>query len=136
MVVYTRLDTFIERIFSNARHAVGDGDGGQVRTASERRISNARHAVGDGDGGQAKAICERSISNARHPSLNDSFFDIFTVAIPRGVVVVRVIVVHRPTARNGEDTSCLYIRPSKVDTTFTSGVGKGIRAYHAHKQNE
>ena len=27
MVVYTRLDTIMERTISNARHIVGDGDG-------------------------------------------------------------------------------------------------------------
>ena len=56
----------MERIISNARHAVGDGDGGKARATRERIPSNARHAVGDGDGGKAKAILERLTSNARH----------------------------------------------------------------------
>ena len=44
-----------ERIISNARHTIGDGDGGKARAIRERMISNARHAVADGDGGKAKA---------------------------------------------------------------------------------
>ena len=47
MVVRTLLDTIRERIISNARHTVGDGDGGQARAAIERTLSNARHTVGD-----------------------------------------------------------------------------------------
>ena len=40
----------IKRIVSNARHGVGDGDGGQTSATRERPFSNARHGVGDGVG--------------------------------------------------------------------------------------
>ena len=56
----------MERIISNARHAVTDGDGGKAFAIRERFFSNARHTVGDGDGGKARAIIERFFSNARH----------------------------------------------------------------------
>ena len=46
----------IERFTSNARHTIGDGDGGKARAIKERIISNARHTIGDGDGGEARAI--------------------------------------------------------------------------------
>jgi len=55
-----------ERITTNARHAIGDGDGGKARATLERRTSNARHTVGDGDGGKAGAITKRIISNAHY----------------------------------------------------------------------
>ena len=63
LVVYTLLDTIKERRISNARHAIGDGDGGKAIAAIERRISNARHTIGNGDGGKAGATRERIISN-------------------------------------------------------------------------
>ena len=66
MVVYTLLDTSFERITSNTRHTIGDGDGGKAIATRERFTSYARHAVGDGDGGKARAAIERIISNARH----------------------------------------------------------------------
>ena len=37
-----------ERIFINARYAVGDGDGGQACATRERRTTDAGYAVGDG----------------------------------------------------------------------------------------
>ena len=45
----------MESKFSNARHAFGDGDGGEVGATIESPVSNARHAirhvvVGDGGG--------------------------------------------------------------------------------------
>ena len=40
-----------ESFISNARHAVGDGDGGQFGAFSESLIPYTRHAVGDVDGG-------------------------------------------------------------------------------------
>jgi len=43
-------------MISNARHTVGDGDGGKARAISERTTSNARHATAYGDGGKARAI--------------------------------------------------------------------------------
>ena len=47
MVVKAYLNTINERIISNARHTIGDGDGGKARAIKERTISNARHTVGD-----------------------------------------------------------------------------------------
>ena len=55
-----------ERITSNARHVIGDGDGGKARAFTERIISNARHTVADGDRGKARALTERILSNACH----------------------------------------------------------------------
>ncbi len=46
MVVYRSLNTKFERSVSDARHAVGDGDGGQAAAVKERMVSDARHAVG------------------------------------------------------------------------------------------
>ena len=66
LVIYTCLDTIIERTTSNARHTIGDGDGGKAGAILERIISNARHTIGDGDRGKARAITERTTSNARH----------------------------------------------------------------------
>ena len=63
MVVKAYLNTILERIISNARHTIGNGDGGQARAFIESLTSNGRHAVADGDGGQARAIKERIISN-------------------------------------------------------------------------
>ena len=57
---------FSECTIFNARHAVGDGDGGKARAIRERTFSNARHTVADGDGGKARAFRERIISNACH----------------------------------------------------------------------
>ena len=69
-ILYQRNDSWnirsIERIISNARHAVADRDRGEARATRERFQSNARHTVGDGDGGEARAIIERITSNARH----------------------------------------------------------------------
>ena len=53
-----------ESIISNARYAIGDGDGGQRRATIESIISNTRYAVGDGDRGEGGAIKESTISNA------------------------------------------------------------------------
>ena len=36
----------IESIVSNARHALGDGDGGEAVAIIESMVSNARHAIG------------------------------------------------------------------------------------------
>ena len=47
-----------ERTTFNARHTIGDGDGGKARAMRERTTSNARHTIGDGDGGEARAISE------------------------------------------------------------------------------
>ena len=66
IVVWISLNTKSERTTSNARHAIGDGDGGKARAMIERFISNARHAIADGDGGEFRAIIERILSNARH----------------------------------------------------------------------
>ena len=66
LVIYTCLDTIIERTTSNARHTIGDGDGGKARATIERTTSNARHTIGDGDGGKARAQPERTTCNARH----------------------------------------------------------------------
>jgi len=69
-ILYQRNDSWnidsIERTTSNARHTIGDGDGGKARAIRERISSNARHTVGDGDGGEAGATIERIFSNARH----------------------------------------------------------------------
>ena len=51
---------------SNARHALGEGDGGQAAAIRESILSDARHALGNGDGGQAAATLESFFSNARH----------------------------------------------------------------------
>ena len=48
MVVRTLLDTTIESKIANARHAIGNRDGGQAAAIIESTISYARHAVGDG----------------------------------------------------------------------------------------
>ena len=48
----------IESPVSNARHTLGDGDGGQAAATIESSVSNVRHALGDGDGGEATAIQE------------------------------------------------------------------------------
>jgi len=45
-----------ESTIANARHAVGDGDGGKGGVIRENPCANARHAVGDGDGGKGGAI--------------------------------------------------------------------------------
>ena len=58
--------TIVERIISNARHAVGDRDVCQIATMGERIISNARYAVPDRDACKTATIVERIISNARH----------------------------------------------------------------------
>ena len=50
--------TTFESIVLNARHALGDGDGGEAGAISESIASNARHALGNGDGREATAITE------------------------------------------------------------------------------
>ena len=52
--------------YSDARHAVGNGDGCQAATSFERRLTDARHTVGNGDGCQAATAKERVAANARH----------------------------------------------------------------------
>ena len=42
----------MERITSNARYAVWDGDRGEGSAIFESTIFNARYAVGDGDRGE------------------------------------------------------------------------------------
>ena len=54
----------IERIFSNARYGVGDGDGGEGEATIERPGFNARYGVRDGYGGEGGAIRERIFSHA------------------------------------------------------------------------
>ena len=56
--------TFIERVITNARHAVGNGDTRQTAATVERRITNARHAVGNGNARQTAATVERRRTNA------------------------------------------------------------------------
>ena len=56
----------LESIVINARHTLGNGDGGEAAAISESRVPNARHALGDGDGGEAAATRESRASNARH----------------------------------------------------------------------
>ena len=58
MVSYKALNTARESILADARHAVGDGNGGQAAASIESIIADACHAVGDGDGGQAAAFIE------------------------------------------------------------------------------
>ena len=56
----------IESPVSNDRHTLGEGDGGEVVATIESTVSNPRHALGDGDGGEAAAIIESIDSDARH----------------------------------------------------------------------
>jgi hypothetical protein len=85
----------IESIASNARDAVGDGDGIQGRTIIESKTAYACHAVGDverseagaalegtpfnschttgdSDGGKTRATREGGIVNARHAAGDDN----------------------------------------------------------------
>ena len=57
----------IESRTSNARHTLGDGDGGEAAATFESIVSNARHAFGYGDGGEAAAILESIWANANCP---------------------------------------------------------------------
>ena len=66
VVVQRSLNTKLESPITDARHAVGDGDGGQTTTAFESPATDARHAVGDGDGCQAAAASESRTADARH----------------------------------------------------------------------
>ena len=56
----------VERIISDARHAVGDGDAREPGATGERIISDACHAVGDGDACETGATVERQTFDARH----------------------------------------------------------------------
>ena len=56
----------IERITSNTRYAVGDGNGGEGGATRESTTSNTRYAVGDDNRGEGGAIIESRISNARN----------------------------------------------------------------------
>lgn len=58
--------TIFERIATNVRHAVGNGDACKTRATRERPVTNARHAVRDSDTLKALAITERAASYARH----------------------------------------------------------------------
>jgi hypothetical protein len=99
MVVRVALNTTLERFTSNARHAVGDGDGGEARAITKRTPSNARHAIGDGDRGKAKAILERRISNARHlacPVHVGYFLRYSDIAL----IFIRIIIIIATTESN------------------------------------
>ena len=54
-----------ESSLSNARYALGDGDGGEGGATRESIISNARYAIRDSNGGEGGAPRESIISNAR-----------------------------------------------------------------------
>ena len=58
MEVIVAFDATFESMIFDARHGVGDGDGGQASAMSESIVSDAHHGVGDGDGGQAAATLE------------------------------------------------------------------------------
>ena len=61
-----------ESITADARHAVGDGHGGQAAATRESRTADARYAVGNGHGGQAAATRESKTADARH-ALGDGY---------------------------------------------------------------
>ena len=66
MVAKAYLHTFKKSRVSNARHTVGNRDGGQAAATRESTVSYARHAVANRDGGQAAASRESRASYARH----------------------------------------------------------------------
>ena len=61
----------MERILSNNRHAVWNGDAGKVVAISERKISNTRDTVGDGDAGHGVVEVAED-GRPTIPNLNDS----------------------------------------------------------------
>ena len=75
MVSYKALKTEVERIISNARDAVRDGDACQAAAVKERLFSNARDAVWDGDARQSCANRERAFSNACDAIVYYNLFD-------------------------------------------------------------
>ena len=64
----------MESPISNARYAVGDGDGGEGVALKESTTSNTRYAVRDSDGGEGGAIKESIISNARKISWKNNSY--------------------------------------------------------------
>ena len=68
-----------EGTISNARYAVGDGNGGERGATRESRISNARYTIRDSDGGEGGASREGPFSNARYAvgvaAVSDGFGD-------------------------------------------------------------
>ena len=58
--------TTAERIFVNARHALGDRDARQAGTITECRIADTRHALGDRDARQAATTGEPSSLKVPH----------------------------------------------------------------------
>ena len=81
IVVYKALNTARESRVADARHAVGDGDGGQAVATIKGNISYAGHAVGDADRCQADASVEGSIAYAGHTIWDDKVFYLLTVHI-------------------------------------------------------
>ena len=55
----------VERIITNARHAVGNGNARQTAAFVKRRISNARHGVWNRNARQTGTTGKRSPTNAR-----------------------------------------------------------------------
>ena len=66
MAVQRSLNTILEGLKTDAGHAVGDGDGGQVAASIEGTIADTGHAVWDGDGGQTAAPIEGIVADAGH----------------------------------------------------------------------
>ncbi len=63
IVVYKALNTIVERILTDARHAVRNFNGGQAITILERISIDARHTGRYNDGGQVTTISECLITD-------------------------------------------------------------------------
>ena len=95
----------------------------------ERFISNARHAVGNGDGGQTRAIIECITSNARHTIFENYCFDIFSIRIPR-CITIRGIIRHCTTSL---DCQCMLVDDTYVYVTLVAPRTAVIS--HCHQRN-
>ena len=58
-----QIATTVERILTNARHAIGDHNIRQTVATAERIIANTRYAVGKDDSGQRVAPIERILAD-------------------------------------------------------------------------
>ena len=108
----------------NARHALGDGDGGEAAATiknsvsntrqlrilrdvdsgeavavMESIVSNTRHTLGEGDGGEVAATIESIVSNTCHTPSNGYFSEFTVMECIKGIVGYRgYITIYRQLA--------------------------------------
>ena len=90
-----------ERKTTDARHAIRNRDIREARASVERIITDARHTIWNRDARETTATAECIIANTRHAIPDIHRFDVTSVAVPRHRGR-RSIILHHPRSANGQ----------------------------------